>query len=38
MAIVGHHAGREAFYQGVSEFYINISYLQATSQRDIDVP
>lgn len=38
MAIVGHHAGREAFYQGVSEFDINISYLQATGQRDIDVP
>ncbi|HGJ5860581.1 MAG TPA: Xaa-Pro dipeptidase [Arsenophonus nasoniae] len=38
MAIAGHHAAREAFYQGASEFDINISYLQATGQRDIDVP
>ncbi len=29
---------RQAFYQGASEFDINVSYLQATGQRDIDVP
>lgn len=38
MAIAGHHAASEDFYEGASEFDINVSYLQATGQRDIDVP
>lgn len=38
MAIAGHYTAREAFYQGASEFDINVSYLQVTGQRDTDVP
>ncbi|CRK85501.1 Xaa-Pro dipeptidase [Candidatus Providencia siddallii] len=38
IAIRGHLAAFNAFKVGMSEFDINISYLQATKQRDINTP
>ncbi len=37
-AILGHDAAKEAFYSGLSEFDINITYLNATGQRDHNLP
>lgn len=38
IAVLGHHAAKEAFLSGMSEFDINIAYLSATGHRDVDVP
>lgn len=38
IAVQGHRAAKQAFFDGQSEFLINSAYLQATGQRDTDVP
>ena len=38
IAVAGHHAAREAFYDGESEFAINQRYLQAVQQGDNQIP
>ncbi|EJD6378522.1 MULTISPECIES: Xaa-Pro dipeptidase [Providencia] len=38
MAVNGHLAALEAFRAGMSEFDINVSYLQSTGHRDTNVP
>ncbi len=37
-AVLGHRAAKDAFGAGLSEFSINLAYLNATGHRDIDVP
>lgn len=37
-ALKGHQAAKEAFFAGLSEFEINLAYLQATEQSDCNVP
>ncbi|QIM64679.1 Xaa-Pro dipeptidase [Frederiksenia canicola] len=37
-ALKGHHAAKNAFLDGKSEFEINLAYLQATQQSDNNVP
>lgn len=37
-ALIGHHAAKKAFFEGKSEFEINLCYLQATAQSDCHVP
>lgn len=38
IAIGGHHAAKQAFLAGKSEFDIHLAYLMATSHRDADLP
>lgn len=38
IAVKGHIAAKAAFQQGLSEYAINLAYLQATQQRDTQVP
>lgn len=38
LAIAGHHAARDAFLAGASEFEINLAYQRATQQREADAP
>ncbi|MBT1446263.1 Xaa-Pro dipeptidase [Shewanella sp. JM162201] len=38
IAVIGHHAARDAFYQGASEFEIQQHYLSAIGQGENDVP
>lgn len=38
LAIAGHHAARDAFLAGASEFEINLAYQRATLQREADAP
>ena len=38
MAVIGHEAAREAFYEGESEFDINQRYLAAVRQGDNQIP
>jgi Xaa-Pro dipeptidase len=38
IAVAGHNAARDAFYAGESEYAINHLYLQATGQRESNVP
>ncbi|MBK1887925.1 Xaa-Pro dipeptidase [Marinobacter sp. DY40_1A1] len=38
LAIAGHHAARDAFLAGASEFEINLAYQRATQQREVDAP
>ena len=38
IAVTGHHAAREAFYEGLSEFDINQRYLAAVRQGDNQIP
>lgn len=37
-ALAGHLAAKTAFFEGKSEFEINLAYLQATGQSDCNVP
>lgn len=37
-ALLGHHAAKQAFLAGKSEFEINLAYLQASEQSDLNVP
>lgn len=37
-ALIGHQAAKMAFFEGKSEFDINLAYLEATQQTDFDVP
>lgn len=37
-ALKGHQAAKDAFFEGKSEFEINLAYLQATQQSDSNVP
>lgn len=37
-ALAGHLAAKNAFFEGKSEFEINLAYLQATGQSDNNVP
>lgn len=38
IALKGHRAAKAAFFEGKSEFDINLAYLQATEQSDNNVP
>lgn len=38
IAVTGHNVARDAFYAGESEYTINHLYLQATGQRESNVP
>lgn len=38
LAMTGHHAARDAFLGGASEFEINLAYQRATLQREADAP
>ena len=38
LAMAGHHAARDAFLAGASEFEINLAYQRATQQREADAP
>lgn len=38
LAMAGHHAARDAFLAGASEFEINLAYQRATLQREADAP
>lgn len=37
-ALKGHEVAKQAFFEGKSEFEINLAYLQATQQSDSNVP
>lgn len=37
-ALIGHQVAKQAFFDGKSEFEINLAYLQATQQSDNNVP
>ncbi|QLB15397.1 Xaa-Pro dipeptidase [Mannheimia granulomatis] len=37
-ALKGHQAAKEAFFAGKSEFEINLAYLKATQQSELNVP
>ncbi|KGQ70460.1 proline dipeptidase [Chelonobacter oris] len=37
-ALCGHRAAKNAFFDGKSEFEINLAYLQASEQSDLNVP
>lgn len=38
LAMAGHHAARDAFLAGASEFDVNLAYQSATHQREADSP
>lgn len=38
LAMAGHHAARDAFLAGASEFEVNLAYQRATLQREADAP
>ncbi|AFU19483.1 Xaa-Pro dipeptidase [Actinobacillus suis] len=37
-ALKGHQAAKQAFFEGKSEFEINLAYLKASQQSDLNVP
>ncbi|MBV7315574.1 Xaa-Pro dipeptidase [Shewanella sp. NIFS-20-20] len=38
LAVLGHHAAKEAFFAGASEYGVQQAYLQATGQLENDMP